>query len=124
MVTAWQGPYFKAHPDRPAKVICRTCASGLFKVASTLHQYFVSDTHSETIIMSFGFAIVDFFAIADITQRLYRGFYKDVETPNSVVVSAGEERVIMMNVIVTRIRETLEELEKLASRPLSPVEHK
>lgn len=94
--------------------------------------------------MSFGFAIGDFITVGQLAWTLYRDCYtiarnapqefqlllgeistlcnslkmleEEVENENSALVRAGEDRVRMVNEMVAGIRETLERLNKVATK--------
>lgn len=94
--------------------------------------------------MSFGFGVGDFIAVADLAWKLYRYCYvvakdaprdfklllqeictlassikllkDEVDDPESTLRRSGEDRIRMVNDIISRIKITLEELEKYAKR--------
>ena len=94
--------------------------------------------------MSFGFAIGDFIAVGQLAWTLYRDCYtiargapqefqlllgeistlsnslkilqEEVSDPGSTLVRAGEDRVRMVNEMVSRINLTLKELQKVAKK--------
>jgi hypothetical protein len=94
--------------------------------------------------MSFGFAIGDFIAVGQLAWTLYRDCYmvargapqefqlllkeiqtlsgsinilqEEIEDPNSTLVQAGEDRVRMVNEMISRVSITLKELQKVANK--------
>jgi hypothetical protein len=92
--------------------------------------------------MSFGFAIGDFIAVGQLAWTLYRDCYtiargapqefqllrgeistlanslkmlqEEVSDPSSTLVQAGEDRVRMVNEVVSRLNVTLKELQNVA----------
>jgi hypothetical protein len=94
--------------------------------------------------MSFGFAIGDFIAVGQLAWMLYRDCYtiargapqefqlllgeistlskslkilqEEVSDPGSTLVWAGEDRVRMVNEMVSRVNLTLMELQKVAKK--------
>jgi hypothetical protein len=94
--------------------------------------------------MSFGFAIGDFVAVGQLAFKLYRDCFKvakgapqefqvlkgelsnlhnalkileeEVKNPESVLIKAGEDRVRMVNEMVSNVGVTLKKLEKVAAK--------
>lgn len=94
--------------------------------------------------MSFGFGVGDFIAVADLAWKLYRYCYvvakdaprdfklllqeictlassikllqDEVDDPESTLRRSGEDRIRMVNDIISRIKVTLDELETYAKR--------
>jgi hypothetical protein len=94
--------------------------------------------------MSFGFAIGDFVAVGQLAFKLYRDCFKvakgapqefqvlkgelsnlhnvlkileeEVKNPESVLIKAGEDRVRMVNEMVSSVDVTLKKLEKVAAK--------
>ena len=94
--------------------------------------------------MSFGFAIGDFVAVGQLAFTLYRDCFKvakgapqefqvlkgelsnlhnalkileeEVKNPESVLIKAGEDRVRMVNEMVSSVGVTLKKLEKVAAK--------
>lgn len=105
---------------------------------------FIQPKTSTTAAMSFGFGVGDFLAVADLAWKLYRYCYivakdaprdfklllqeictlasslkllkDEVDDPESTLRRSGEDRVRMVNDMISRIGMTLEELEKYAKR--------
>ena len=94
--------------------------------------------------MSFGFAIGDFVAVGQLAFTLYRDCFKvancapqefqvlkgelsnvynalkileeEVKNPESVLIKAGDDRVRMVNEMVSNVGVTLKKLEKVAAK--------
>jgi hypothetical protein len=94
--------------------------------------------------MSFGFAVGDFISVGQLAFRLYRDCFKaakgapqefqalkgelsnlhnalkileeEVKNPESVLIKAGEDRVRMVNEMVSNVGVTLKKLEKVAAK--------
>lgn len=109
------------------------------------HQFITWKERSGAFVtMAFGFAVGDFIAVGNLVWTLYRDCYavargapqefqqllgeistlsnslkmlqEEVTNPDSILVRAGEDRVRMVNEMVSRINITLKELQKVAKK--------